>query len=113
MRWLLVLLMLTGCKVPERRTVEADLFSHDVLPIELCGPEPTPDNPGSSLWNYGVYRVVQCTPDSHVRECLDGAQTYQEYRSYCDQSIVRMKSMTDADMNKWADLVWPPSKRVN
>ena len=96
--------MVTLNSCVSRKQVEADLWSHEQLPAALCDRVP-------ELWNYGIFRVVECRPGSTVPECLRGDKTYQEYKPYCDKAIKNTVAMTKADLEKWFKLLFPEEKK--
>lgn len=80
---ILGLLLSTGVACKQDRIeseVRSELWLHDQLPAELCEPD-------SPLLSLGVYRVVSCKKSPDVKECEGGAESYDEFISYCSPAI--------------------------
>jgi hypothetical protein len=89
-------LLFTGC--PSKKEVNADIWSHEQLPKEICDLD-------ARIGTYGIYRIVTCQPGSVVPACLDGAKEYEEFKPYCHPAILDIVGMTKADFQKWLNLL--------
>lgn len=89
MKKLIFLFALAGCV--SKQEIEANLYQIDRIPAELCTTE---------IQKYGIFRVVDCTPQSEVPECKNGAKNYQEYIPFCSE---RMNEFLAADKIKVAE----------
>jgi hypothetical protein len=84
-----LLFIATACKSVQAE-IEADLWSHEQLPEKICSSNP-------DLFNFGLFRKVNCTPDKPKNICPDGAETYEEFISYCHVAVKDHLAMRQAD----------------
>lgn len=74
-----ILISLNSCVT--RKQINAAIFIEQQIPARYC----LADSP---LWNYGVSRILVCTPELvQLGHCLPGQARTEEFMPYCDPLI--------------------------
>ena len=98
---LVLLISVFAVSCTTREEVEADIWLNDKLPARICGPE-------GELWNYGVYRKVECKYKPEHKYCQNGEKYFQEFIPYCSNRMKSFLSMDKVDANRWLEKLTRP-----
>lgn len=85
--------------------IDADIYLMEPIDPALCAQHP-------GLWDFGIYRTVECTDSARERGlCPGDEETYEEFLPYCNPEIEKYLSMHKDDKAKWIELLTKECKK--